>query len=224
MTAAIWSTPPDDAALDFPASTLIRFMHNHHLMTILDRPQWLTVRGGRWAFPYASRGVADDIVHSKQYVDTILAKLPSSQYHQGSAVVSVSQLGQKYTIRTADGQSYGGFDHVVLASHADQSLRILRAGEGGATKDEERVLSNFIFSKNKAVLHSDLSVRCLPTCNSAILIGGAQLMPIRRPAWAAWNFISRSNDKGQVNEVALYVICSSRLSNGDRGSRTGPIG
>lgn len=29
MTAAIWSTPPDQAALDFPAFTLLRFMHNH---------------------------------------------------------------------------------------------------------------------------------------------------------------------------------------------------
>lgn len=41
MTAAVWSTSPDKASLEFPAQTLIRFMWNHHLLsTIATRPDW----------------------------------------------------------------------------------------------------------------------------------------------------------------------------------------
>ena len=64
MTAAIWSTPPDKCATDFPARTLvstltpvphmtsliesqIRFMRNHHLLQITGKPKWLTIKGGR---------------------------------------------------------------------------------------------------------------------------------------------------------------------------------
>lgn len=46
MTGAIWSTPADQAALDFPASTLIRFFHNHHLLQLTGKPSWLTIKGG----------------------------------------------------------------------------------------------------------------------------------------------------------------------------------
>lgn len=35
MTASIWSTPPNEAAMDFPAFTLLRFMHNHVSYTFI---------------------------------------------------------------------------------------------------------------------------------------------------------------------------------------------
>ena len=41
MTAAVWSTSPDKATLEFPAQTLVRFMWNHHLLsTLATRPDW----------------------------------------------------------------------------------------------------------------------------------------------------------------------------------------
>ena len=41
MTAAVWSTSPDKASLDFPAQTLVRFLWNHHLLsTVARRPDW----------------------------------------------------------------------------------------------------------------------------------------------------------------------------------------
>lgn len=44
MTAAVWSTSPDKASLEFPAQTLIRFMWNHHLLsTVASRPDWYVV-------------------------------------------------------------------------------------------------------------------------------------------------------------------------------------
>ena len=64
MCAAIWSTPPSTCAQSTPlisnlgcthnptaftARSLLRFMHNHHLLQIIGKPDWLTIKGGRFA-------------------------------------------------------------------------------------------------------------------------------------------------------------------------------
>lgn len=177
MTAAIWSTPPDTAALDFPADTLIRFMHNHHLLQVGTRPNWLTVKNG-----------------AKTYVDSVLSKLPASALHLDSPVRSVrprqTQLGQSggdsgVELEFKDG-SKKQFDHVIFACHADTALSILGKN---ATAREQEVLSEFEFGKNQAVLHWDTA-----------------LMPQRRKCWSAWNYLTYTDEKtgrANVNKVAL---------------------
>ena len=141
MTAAIWSTPPDQAALDFPALTLVRFLHNHHLLQVFKQPQWLTVRNG-----------------SKTYVDAIVDRLPAAQRHLNTAVTAVSGSSHEgFVVRTETGEEHR-FDHVILATHAPTALKILEAGSGGATKQERRVLRSFQTLKNSAVLHSDVDL------------------------------------------------------------------
>jgi predicted NAD/FAD-binding protein len=61
------------------------------------------------------------------------------------------------------------FDHVVFACHADQALRLL--GDE-ATSTERQILSAFPYESNEVVLHTDDS-----------------LLPRRRRAWAAWNYL-----------------------------------
>ncbi len=61
---------------------------------------------------------------------------------------------------------------MILATHHDQALDILKPV---ATKVEVEILSGFQTTRNVVVLHSDLS-----------------LMPERRPAWSAWNYITES--------------------------------
>ena len=59
MIGCIWSCPTDQM-LRFPIATMIRFCHNHGLIQVADRPQWLTVRGG--AKHYVAKllqGIAD---------------------------------------------------------------------------------------------------------------------------------------------------------------------
>lgn len=51
------------------------------------------------------------------------------------------------------------YDHVILACHSDAALEILRAGD--ISEEEERILSQFDWSRNEAVLHSDEKVRSL---------------------------------------------------------------
>ncbi len=65
---------------------------------------------------------------------------------------------------TVDGER---FDHVVLACHSDQALDIL----ADPTPPETEILGALPYQKNDVVLHTDTS-----------------MLPIRRPAWAAWNY------------------------------------
>ena len=51
-----------------------------------------------------------------------------------------------------------GADERGGSTHSDATLRLLKAG-GGATEDEESILSAFEWSKNEAVLHWDERVR-----------------------------------------------------------------
>ncbi|KAF9465349.1 hypothetical protein BDZ94DRAFT_1320407 [Collybia nuda] len=144
MTAAIWSTPPDKCTMDFPARTLIQFLHNHHLLQVTGKPSWLTLKGG-----------------SKVYVDQILSALPESQLHLSTRVQSIA-VQDPTTSRTILNTSHGpsdAYDHVIFACHSDAVLEILRAsGEGGITQEEEEILSAFEWSKNEAVLHADDSL------------------------------------------------------------------
>ncbi|TKY90222.1 hypothetical protein EX895_000220 [Sporisorium graminicola] len=166
MTASIWSTAPETALSSFPALTLLRFMHNHHLLQILDRPQWLTVKNG-----------------SRSYVDRIVSHLPQERVHQGNQkgeVVAawIDGRNAKWTLKTANGAKHAGWDRVIFASHADDTLKMLRAGEAEGLSVGRAVLetlSRFQFSQNVAVLHAD-----------------TRLMPLRRAAWSAWNFLAET--------------------------------
>lgn len=139
MTAAVWSTSPDTALLEFPAITLIRFLWNHHLLsTITARPAWMTIMDG-----------------SKQYIDAVMNDFPQDRVHMGVAIESLEiQSNDHITLKGVDG-SESTFDHVILATHGDQALQIIHPV---ATKEERDIMSGFKTSTNIAVLHSDLSV------------------------------------------------------------------
>lgn len=64
-------------------------------------------------------------------------------------------------LTTADGHQEH-FDKVIVASHSDAALSMLRNG-GGATPQEEKVLGMFNWIQNTVVLHSDLKVSGVAT-------------------------------------------------------------
>ena len=140
MTAAVWSTSPDKCSLDFPAMTLVRFMWNHHLLTTVSaRPTWMTIPGG-----------------SQQYIDAIITDIPQNCIHLGTGIESLHfEQNSQIILRRQDGQE-DVYDHVILATHGDQAMDIIRET---ATFKESAIMSQFKTSKNSAVLHSDLSVR-----------------------------------------------------------------
>lgn len=131
MTAAIWSARPQEI-LAFPAATMLRFLSNHGLIGLTDRPQWRTIVGGSTS--YIQR--LADRLHGNIYLSTPVKKV---KRHPGMV-----------EIRTAAGS--GWYDQVVLAVHSDQALAILG---GDADRAERSVLSRIPYQDNLAVLHTD---------------------------------------------------------------------
>lgn len=131
MGAAIWSTPPA-RMLDYPVASLFRFLDNHGLLGLDNRPAWSTVRGG-----------------SREYVRRMTAGF-RRPVRVDSAVEAVTRLPND--VRIEDRQ--GGVEHydaVIMACHADQSLQLLK----DVDEAERRVLGAFGFQRNIAVLHTD---------------------------------------------------------------------
>lgn len=140
MTAAVWSTTPDKVSLEFPAITLIRFMWNHHLLsTFAARPTWMSIPGG-----------------SQQYIDVVTTDFPKECLHLKTKVTSALSLDDDGVLLRSEDGSEDFYDHVILATHGDQALDIVRHD---VTQEEKEILSGFQFSPNTAVLHSDLSVK-----------------------------------------------------------------
>ncbi len=160
MAAAIWSAPAAEI-LAFPLAAFLRFFRNHGLLQARDRPQWRTVTGG-----------------SSRYVAALLQRLGPGRLRLATPVVALAPGHAGWTVIAADGQREG-FDSVVLACHANQSLAILGAG---ATAAERTLLGAVRYSDNRALLHSDVA-----------------LMPRRRRVWSSWNYLGESGQPGAVS-------------------------
>jgi predicted NAD/FAD-binding protein len=147
ITAAVWSTAPE-RVLEFPVDYLLHFLDNHGLIGYPSKVKWRVVKGG-----------------SAEYVKRIVATLPTGAVRTASGVVSVKRDGTGVTIATQAGRPER-FDAVVIATHADEALRML----ADADMDERAALSGFDYSMNQVVLHTD-----------------DNLMPRPARAWASWN-------------------------------------
>lgn len=133
MAAAIWSCPTR-AMLDYPLSTFVRFCHNHGLLQVLDRPGWLTVKGG-----------------GRAYVRKIVELLDDLRLN--SPVHSVVRDDSGVWIQSVRGTER--FDEVIFACHSDQALSILGSD---ASVLERRLLSAVRYQPNRAVLHTDAAL------------------------------------------------------------------
>ena len=151
MVAAIWSMPFSKAR-DMPLKLFLNFFINHGLFKLKNRPQWYTVTG-----------------RSRTYVKKVLEKI-SGEIFKNYKVNSINR--NENNVRIKIGEDYLDYDHVVLASHADQSLKMLDK----PTEEEQKILSKFKYVSNEAILHSDES-----------------FMPKKKLAWSSWNSISNGS-------------------------------
>jgi predicted NAD/FAD-binding protein len=131
MGAAIWSTDPA-RMLSFPGRFFVRFLHNHGMLSVDDRPTWRTVTGG-----------------SARYVERLVAPF-RERIRAGMPVESIRRLPGGVLVQAA-GQSAQRYDAVFLACHSDQALRLL----ADPTPAERSVLGAIGYSSNEAVLHTD---------------------------------------------------------------------
>jgi predicted NAD/FAD-binding protein len=147
MGAAIWSTEPA-RMFDFPARFFVRFLHNHGMLSVDDRPVWRVIRGG-----------------SARYVERLVAPF-RDRIRLNSPVESIRRGPDGVTVHVR-GREPERYDHVFLACHSDQALRLL----ADPSREEREILGALPYQRNEALLHTDTS-----------------LLPRRRRAWAAWNY------------------------------------
>jgi len=141
MIGAIWSCSVEQM-LEFPIQTMVRFCHNHGLLQIQNRPQWLTVQGG-----------------SREYVKLLVAALEKNHVQVLREAVTRVNAGQAENspveVITSSGSYW--FDEVVMACHSDQTLDLLH----GITQNVRNILASIPYQKNRAILHTDTDF--LPT-------------------------------------------------------------
>jgi predicted NAD/FAD-binding protein len=167
MSSAVWSTPPD-LMLQFPATSLLRFFHNHGFLGLHTQHPWWTVDGG-----------------AKTYVEKITAPF-RDRLHLRVAAHRVIRTPRGVTVMTSAGGAQN-FDHVILACHGDQSLRLLV----NPTAGESRLLGEFHYQPNVATLHTDASV-----------------MPRTRLAWSSWNYEIARDAAGGISTATHYWMNS----------------
>jgi predicted NAD/FAD-binding protein len=157
MVSAIWSMPPFEAS-QMPLTFFLSFFKNHGLFKLKDRPQWYTVSN-----------------RSKTYVDKILSKV-SGEYFKNYEINKIIRDNNGVKVYYGSENEFFNYDKVVLASHADESLKII----SDITNKEREILSNFKYKPNKAVIHSE-----------------ENLMPINKNAWCSWNSSLNPDNKEQ---------------------------
>jgi predicted NAD/FAD-binding protein len=140
-----------------------------------NRPQWYTVQGG-----------------ARHYVEKIVAQVDHA--HLNTPVLRIERVSKRDSknaathgapqgVRIHTAQGVAAFDHVIVATHADQALRLLDA----PSAKEQAVLGAMRTHPNRAVLHTDTSV-----------------MPQKKLAWAAWNYERAANDNTESTRVCLH--------------------
>jgi predicted NAD/FAD-binding protein len=123
-----------------------RFSHFKRKMSTLGQARWRVVEGG-----------------SRQYA-LALERTLRGEFRLKHSVESITRDAGGVTLA-----AYGRtekFDHVILACHADQALRLLAA----PTPVEREILAHFPYQESSAILHTDESV-----------------LPRARRAWAGSN-------------------------------------
>ena len=160
LVSCVWSSGRGDA-MDYPARYLFQFLDHHGMLSVTGSPQWRTVVGG-----------------SAIYVEALAARL--GDVRRGHGVLAVERDDEGVTVTTRGGAER--FDHVVVATHADDALDLLV----DATPAEKEVLGAFRYSRNETVLHRD-----------------ASLLPSARWARASWNYrVARpGHDAGTTGPV-----------------------
>jgi predicted NAD/FAD-binding protein len=105
LIGSIWSAP-DSNALEFPALSFLTFFNNHGMLEMSKRPQWQTIVGGSHSYLKAFR------------------KAFKGELRIGSPAQAIRREGDTIVLSLA-GAAPEKFDAVVIATHADEALKLL---------------------------------------------------------------------------------------------------
>ena len=157
MGAAVWSADPAQF-LAFPAAAFVQFFTNHGMLNVVDQPTWRVIKGG-----------------SRQYVEPLIRPF-RDRIRLSTPVERVQRYGDRVTVTPRGGEPEA-FDHVVLACHSDQALRML----ADPTDGERELLGAIPYQQNDTVLHTD-----------------SRMLPSLPKARASWNCLLPRTQQGGV--------------------------
>ncbi|MFF9373855.1 NAD(P)/FAD-dependent oxidoreductase [Streptomyces griseoluteus] len=175
LVSCVWSCDAETAQ-HYPAAYLFRFLDHHGMLSVTGSPVWRTVTGG-----------------SRSYVDRVAAEV--QEVRTSAPVRTILRRADGVDITTRDGTT-DSYDHVVVAVHPDQALRLL----GDASADEKEVLGAFRYSHNTTLLHTD-----------------AALLPRAPGARASWNYLMPNCSAGSDRVRVTYDM--NRLQRLDASRR-----
>lgn len=173
MCSTAWVIPAEKI-WEMPAATVIAFFMAHGSQPLGGSGvPWRTVRGG--SITYVRRVCEELEVNGGELrLNTPVYGVRSAGADDGSP--------DGVLVRTAAGVER--FDQVVVATHADQALRLLE----DPTDLERRMLGAIRYHPSTAVLHTDPAV-----------------MPADRAQWRSWNY-GRVTRDGQPRPWVVYNL------------------
>ena len=113
---------------------------------------------------------------SREYVRRLVADFKGTL--KSNATINGLRREAAGVMLSVAGEGDVFFDKVILAAHADESLALIK----DADARETALLSSFSFQPNEVILHSDDAI-----------------MPKRKAAWAAWNYLTSSDEDTQLS-------------------------
>lgn len=171
MASSIWSLPINDI-LAFQAGSFLKFYQDHGLLQFFRRPQWRMISNG-----------------SRNYVSNLLKQF-SGKVRLSESVIEIKRKNNLIIVHTNTSKNY--FDHVVLALHPNDILKII----SDISEEEKRVISLFEYKKNSAYVHTD-----------------PKFMPKRKRAWSSWNYNSGyDNDIYKDVPVTYWVNLLQKIN------------
>ena len=171
MASALWSTGIPSVR-SFPAATFVDFFRRHRLFQLRNRLQWRSIPGG-----------------SRSYLEAMLARL-DGRIHTGMAVRAVARGASSCRLHYADGSSQE-FDRVVLATHADEALALLRS----PSQAERELLGMWEYAENDTWIHSDPA-----------------FLPSRPAARGSWNYrVADCTNPSPATTMTYYLNRLQRL-------------
>ncbi len=118
---------------------------------------------------------------SREYVRK-LTQDTDAEFRTGCEVVSVVRVPDGVMVTDVNGHTEK-FDQIVMASHSDQALKMI----SDASEAERDILSSVKYISNDVWLHQDPA-----------------LMPRRKNAWAAWNYLGTKNSDDERDVSVTY--------------------
>ena len=133
MGSAIWSSNLE-TMIKFPAKFFVTFLHNHGMLSINNRPQWLTISNG-------SKSYVQKLCHP--FIDKI---------RLNSNIKFIERKSNKVIVHSKYGSE--NFDYIFMACHSNQALAILK----DPSNNEKEVLGAIPYTNNEVYLHTDSTI------------------------------------------------------------------